>query len=68
MKCNNCNSENFKFFKKGPHIGAKCADCGKFVKWLNKRERNIYGLTEEYTVPTDECNECIVIDEDGKIL
>lgn len=68
MKCNNCNSENFKFFKKGPHTGAKCADCGKFIKWLNKKERNIYGLTEECITSTDESNECIVIDEDGKIL
>lgn len=43
MICKNCNLDLFPNIKKvGPHTGAYCSFCGKWIKWLNKTEASIY--------------------------
>lgn len=37
-KCKNCYSDRTIIKKKGPHIGAYCADCGTWITWLSKKE------------------------------
>ena len=41
IQCRYCASINFVTKEKGPHIGAFCADCGKWIKWLGKNERTV---------------------------
>ena len=37
-----CQSHDFFLEKKGNSVGLYCADCGKWIKWLNKDEINAY--------------------------
>ena len=39
MSCRYCSSINIITKNNGPHIGAYCADCGKWLKWLSKSEK-----------------------------
>lgn len=39
LKCKGCGGENFTFKEKGPHTGAYCCECGKFVKWVSADEK-----------------------------
>lgn len=34
MKCKYCGCEEYYCKKVGPHIGAYCKECGKWIKWL----------------------------------
>ena len=43
MECK-CGSRLFSPMKKGSQTGLYCSSCGKFVKWLNKDERNLIKL------------------------
>ena len=38
IKCPRCGSFNMSLTHSGPHKGAYCAECGRFVKWLTKEE------------------------------
>lgn len=44
MPCPKCNYPNAKFRRKplsngGEHVGAYCAKCGRWIKWLNREEK-----------------------------
>lgn len=39
MVCTKCKNTKFEYKAVGPHIGAYCASCGSFIKWLNKKEK-----------------------------
>ena len=39
-----CGNDSFLFMHMGIHVGAYCSKCGKWVKWLNKNEKNIANL------------------------
>lgn len=34
--CNRCGSTDYRTEQRGPHIGAYCNNCNKFIKWLPK--------------------------------
>lgn len=36
VKCKYCNCTEYDTVPKGPHIGAYCKNCGKFIKWVPK--------------------------------
>lgn len=39
MHCKNCDATMIPLLKnRAPHIGAYCACCGKWIKWLSKTE------------------------------
>lgn len=43
-----CKSEDFDVIKKGINFwGLYCTKCGRFYKWLNKGERNIYIINSQ---------------------
>lgn len=43
MKCNHCNTDLLPTIKdKGPHVGVYCSFCGKWIKWLDKKEKVKY--------------------------
>jgi len=38
MNCKYCESTNLKLIESGPHQKLVCGDCGKFQKFLNKKD------------------------------
>lgn len=43
MICKSCNYDLLPTIKNvGPHVGAYCSFCGKWIKWLDKTERQKY--------------------------
>lgn len=40
IRCNRCLTTEVVLREKGPHIGAYCANCGRWLKWLGKNEKN----------------------------
>lgn len=38
FNCSKCNSTEVFIEQNGNNIGLYCADCGKWIKWLNKDE------------------------------
>ena len=71
MKCNNCNMNLLPTLKnKGPHIGAYCSFCGKWIKWLDKEEKLKYVSSngESYSTLTGKAPEVITEDnDDGEV-
>lgn len=47
LECRKCGNREYTTKKNGPHIGAYCSRCGKWIKWLSPAEK-------EDTVPTPE--------------
>lgn len=43
-KCERCGSYTYEVREKGPHIGLYCKCCGKYIKWLSKKEKEQYGI------------------------
>lgn len=41
LACQYCLSENVEFKEKGPHLGAYCKDCGGFIKWVKKGQKDV---------------------------
>lgn len=41
-RCKSCGSQDFFLADNAMHIGIYCNECGKWVKWANKDERNLY--------------------------
>ena len=37
--CPECRGQHIVVRPRGPHVGAYCARCGAWVKWLNSAER-----------------------------
>lgn len=46
IKCKDCKSENVFIIDVGPHKGIYCLDCGSWIKWANKKECNLYKISE----------------------
>lgn len=42
-----CGASNFEIARRGAHIGAWCATCGGWLKWLNSKERDALALPVE---------------------
>lgn len=40
IRCKYCFTTKTVVREKGPHVGAYCANCGRWLKWLNKNEKN----------------------------
>lgn len=38
IECPDCKSNNFFIKEKGTMTGLYCSDCGRWIKWLNKKE------------------------------
>lgn len=38
LRCNNCGSSGIYLAKKGPQIGAYCAECNRWIKWIGKKD------------------------------
>lgn len=59
MRCKNCGCEEFYMKEVGPHIGAYCSNCDKWIKWLprnvyeNRFENRFENKVEE---PIDKCD------------
>ena len=58
IRCKYCLTTETVLKEKGPHIGAYCANCGRWLKWLNKTEKDCInvGITIEFIAdsPIDE--------------
>ena len=39
-----CGSHEFELLDDGPHKGIYCAKCGKWFKWANKEEINMFKM------------------------
>lgn len=59
--CPKCGSENLILESRGElpimdaqQVALRCADCGRWIKWCPKEERNLYLETEKLAV-TKEC-------------
>lgn len=47
MKCKNCGSEEYYIKRVGPHTGAYCSECDKWIKWIPR---------DKYTNKFDDCS------------
>lgn len=53
MVCKNCNFDLLPTIKNvGSHVGAYCALCGKWIKWLDKSEKAKYTSSNSTQYPT----------------
>lgn len=41
IRCKYCLTTETVLREKGPHVGAYCANCGRWLKWLGKNEKNL---------------------------
>lgn len=39
--CKDCGSYDFFIKESGSQVGIYCAECGKYLKWADKNERNL---------------------------
>ena len=56
IRCKYCLTTETVLREKGPHIGAYCANCGRWLKWLSKEEKNFtdLGIKLEPPVKTEK--------------
>lgn len=65
QKCNNCGSNvcEIKYVK--PHVGLYCHSCKKYIKWLSKNEKRLYGIITPEDVSSQGMSiKTTIIDED----
>lgn len=69
MLCKNCNFDLLPTIKNvGPHVGAYCAFCSKWIKWLDKSEKAKYTSSNGTQYPTlteKSCEPVKINDEDN---
>jgi len=41
IKCPQCGSTELFLKSKGSALGAYCVNCGRWIKWVNKKEENL---------------------------
>lgn len=51
-QCQACRGCEFSIYHAPPHIGAACAACGRFLKWLNPSEKRSLRLPRLEVIPT----------------
>ena len=44
--CKNCNGTDFGFLQKGAQLGIYCSRCGRWLKWADKNEQNLYEMNK----------------------
>lgn len=45
-QCSKCRNNDFGFMWKGNQLGIYCSKCGKWLKWADADERNLYELNK----------------------
>jgi uncharacterized Zn finger protein len=58
LHCDDCLQDDAVVRTKGPHLGAYCKFCGKWLKWLSKAEKDLITVNNNnfrHTI-TDEPN------------
>ena len=38
FKCKHCGHTTAIYEQVGPHVGERCASCGKWIRWVPKKE------------------------------
>lgn len=56
IQCRYCASTKYTVREKGPHTGAFCADCGKWIKWLGKNEKTAVSAPASISTPVISVN------------
>lgn len=45
-QCSKCRNIDFGFMWKGNQLGIYCSKCGKWLKWADKDEQNLYEMNK----------------------
>ena len=64
IRCKCCLTTETVLREKGPHVGAYCANCGRWLKWLGKNEKNLVDLGIKLEPAKIEKNEIDSTDEE----
>ena len=59
IRCKYCLTTETVLREKGPHVGAYCANCGRWLKWLDKNEKSLLlqsNKLEPVKIEKDEIN------------
>lgn len=64
IRCKYCLTTETVLREKGPHIGAYCANCGRWLKWLGKNEKNFVDFGIKLEPIKTEKNEIDSTDEE----
>lgn len=51
-QCQACRGCEFSIYYSHPHVGARCAACGHFLKWLSQGEKRSLRLPPMQVMPT----------------
>lgn len=41
-RCKRCGSQDFFLAEDAMHVGIYCNECGRWLKWANRDERNLF--------------------------
>lgn len=58
IKCSHCNCTEYYTKKVGPHIGAYCERCNRYIKWLKRPDKNLVKELIETKPNYEEQSEC----------
>ena len=47
IKCKKCNNDTYIVKKVGPHMGAYCANCGRWIRWIKGKEVKDFEIDKE---------------------
>ena len=61
--CPKCGGMDFFIAEKGPHKGLYCVRCGKWIKWLGKRE-----YIKFHNMMSVKKKECEPIEYEGMVI
>ena len=65
FECPKCKNHDFFLDVKGSNTGLYCADCGKWIKWLNKNEiaayKNLLAHKPQGTISVVQDHECDIL-------
>lgn len=64
IRCKSCLTTETVLREKGPHVGAYCANCGRWLKWLGKNEKNLVDFGIKLEPVKTEKNEIDSTDEE----
>ena len=64
IRCKYCLTTDVVLKEKGPHVGAYCANCGRWLKWLSKNEKNFVDFGIKLEPAKIEKNEIDSTDEE----
>lgn len=64
IRCKYCFTAEVVLREKGPHIGAYCANCSRWLKWLGKNEKSFVDFGIKLEPAKIEKNEIDGTDEE----